>query len=177
MNAIADNTMYKLGQLSRAIWPKGDMPMVLHDVMLKLPATGLGRMIKTPAAKRAAKIPGGDYAVLLARLPADLANPPGGLKLAEQAPYWLGWYHYGAAIGQAAHCGPADLERAGKLLFGERWQSDLARALSVGDRRVREWVAGDRRPSAGVWADIAALLRQRQGESKELLADMMGDEA
>jgi len=28
-------------------------------------------------------------------------------------------------------------------------------ALNVGDQRVREWVAGKRKPLAGIWADIA----------------------
>ena len=69
---------------------------------------------------------------------------------------------------------PADeqLRRAGEALYGSRWQSDLARTLGVGDRRVREWAAGDRRTPPGVWADIASLLRQRQSDISTLLADL-----
>lgn len=51
---------------------------------------------------------------------------------------------------------------AGEVLYGDRWQSALARDVGVGDRRVREWIAGDRRIPPGVWADIAALLRERR---------------
>lgn len=176
MSGVSDDTMYALGQLARAVFPRGDMPPALHDLLLVRPATGLGRLLKTPAAKRAAQRAaegqGGDYPTLLAKLPAGIADPPGGLTIAQQGPYWLGWYHFGAALGQAGKYGAAELERAGRLLYGERWQTDLARALGVGDRRVREWVAGDRRPSAGVWADIAVLLRQRQAEGQALLADL-----
>lgn len=64
------------------------------------------------------------------------------------------------------------LRLVGEALYGSRWQSDLARALGVGDRRVREWVAGDRRIPPGVWADIASLLRDRRGMIDSLLADM-----
>lgn len=64
------------------------------------------------------------------------------------------------------------LVRYGQYLYGSRWQSDLARSLSVGDRRVREWVSGERRPPAGIWVDIAALLRQRQREGISLLIEL-----
>lgn len=64
------------------------------------------------------------------------------------------------------------LARAGQLLYGERWQSELARALNVGDRRVRQWMASERPIPPGIWADIAGLLRQRQGEGLALLREM-----
>lgn len=66
------------------------------------------------------------------------------------------------------------LRRCGEALYGDRWQSDLARALGVGDRRVREWVAGERRMPPGAWADIAALLRQRSQEGLALLRELGG---
>lgn len=64
------------------------------------------------------------------------------------------------------------LRCAGEALYGSRWQSDLARALGVGDRRVREWAAGERRTTLGVWVEIAKLLRQRAAVIAELLADL-----
>lgn len=67
------------------------------------------------------------------------------------------------------------LRRCGETLFGARWQSDLAHALGIGDRRVREWLAGERRIPPGVWQDIAALLRQRQQDGMALLRDMGGE--
>lgn len=66
------------------------------------------------------------------------------------------------------------LAAAGKLLFGSRWQSDLARALGVGDRRVREWLSGTRRIPVGVWPDIANLLHQRQAECAALASEIDG---
>lgn len=64
------------------------------------------------------------------------------------------------------------LRRCGTILYGDRWQSDLARALNVNDRRVRQWIAGERPIPAGIWADIAALLRQRQQEALALLDEL-----
>ncbi|WP_052688432.1 hypothetical protein [Xanthomonas albilineans] len=64
------------------------------------------------------------------------------------------------------------LVRVGHALFGNRWQSDLARALDVDDRRVRQWLSGDRKLQVGVWADIAGLLRQRPQEILALLREI-----
>lgn len=38
---------------------------------------------------------------------------------------------------------PALLREAGEVLYGPRWQSELARALGVTDRTVRRWDAGE----------------------------------
>lgn len=69
---------------------------------------------------------------------------------------------------------PADerLRQAGEALYGSRWQSELARALGVGDRRVREWYAGERRTPPGIWTDIAGLLRDRQQEIEAVLVEL-----
>lgn len=64
------------------------------------------------------------------------------------------------------------LRRAGELLYGDRWQSDLARATGVADRTVRAWAAGERRIPPGVWTDIAGLLRQRQQDGLALLQEL-----
>lgn len=61
------------------------------------------------------------------------------------------------------------LRRYGEALYGERWQSDLARALGINDRRVRQWLTGDRPIPPGVWTDISKLLQQRQQQISELL--------
>lgn len=37
---------------------------------------------------------------------------------------------------------PLELERIGRLLYGDHWQSALARDLAVADRTVRRWLAG-----------------------------------
>jgi len=60
--------------------------------------------------------------------------------------------------------GPADLQKVGKALFGDRWQTDLANALGLSSpRRLRQWMSGERKKiPAGIWVDVCALLRQRQ---------------
>lgn len=169
MDNTTGTTMYTLGLLARAIWPKGDMPPSMMDTALVQPLAGLALMTKHEAARRADKE---QLAYLIDKLPADLANPSGGIKVEDQGPFWMGWYHYMTAMDRAKTWGPEQLARAGTLLFGTRWQSDLARAINVGDRRVREWAAGDARVPPGVWADIAGLLRQRQSEGLALLREM-----
>ena len=59
---------------------------------------------------------------------------------------------------------PADMETAGKALYGREWQSKLAHALGVDPRRVRQWLAGERRPQLGVMLDIIALLEANKIE-------------
>lgn len=61
------------------------------------------------------------------------------------------------------------LAACGEALFGPRWQSDMARLLSVNDRTVRYWVAGTSPVPAGVWRDITAALRAREKRAGELL--------
>lgn len=162
-------TMYTLGQIARAIWPAGDMPEPILDVMLARPASGLALAIKHNAASKA---DAEALAGLMDKLSADLSDPAGGVSQEDQGPFWTGYYHYLAALDRAKQWGPEQLERAGRLLCGDRWQSDLARALGVGDRRVREWMAGDRRVPPGVWVDIAALMRERGGAIQDALRDM-----
>ena len=51
---------------------------------------------------------------------------------------------------------PAILQDVGAALYGERWQSDLGRAVEVTDRTVRRWLAGETEP------DMEVLLPQLQ---------------
>ena len=41
---------------------------------------------------------------------------------------------------------PKMLAAAGPALYGERWQSEIGRALGVTDRTVRRWAAGETAP-------------------------------
>lgn len=59
---------------------------------------------------------------------------------------------------------PADMEAAGKALYGDQWQSNLARSLGVDPRRVRQWLAGERKPQLGVMQDIIELLEVNKAE-------------
>ncbi|MCT8281731.1 helix-turn-helix domain-containing protein [Xanthomonas translucens] len=167
-----ETTMYTLGQIARAVYPQGDIPNAILDTLLTRPAAGLGMLADAAPAHAMRRTPDkhGDYDKLVGSLPADLTNGP--IPVTNQGPFWTGWYHYMTALDRSKKWGPEQLARAGTLLFGDRWQSDLARALGVDDRRVRQWLSGDRKPPAGVWADIAGLLRQRQQEGLALLREM-----
>ena len=64
---------------------------------------------------------------------------------------------------------PADMSAAGRALYGERWQSALAHDLGVDPRRVRQWMAGERKPQPGVMHDIIYLLERNQGTVADTL--------
>jgi hypothetical protein len=53
------------------------------------------------------------------------------------------------------------LTEAGRALYGDRWQSALARDLDISDRTMRRWVAGDDDPPPGVWTDLLRLTQKR----------------
>lgn len=52
------------------------------------------------------------------------------------------------------------LELAGQTLFGQQWQSELARHLSTSPRTVRSWL-GIRGVPAHVWPKITQLCADR----------------
>lgn len=54
---------------------------------------------------------------------------------------------------------PSDLERRGSALYGEDWQSALARRVRVDARTMRRWKAGDREIPA--WLDAFLELLER----------------
>ncbi len=53
------------------------------------------------------------------------------------------------------------LAECGAALYGERWQSPLARDLGVADRTVRRWVAGTSDVPAGLYVDLLRLTQER----------------
>ena len=55
---------------------------------------------------------------------------------------------------------PEQLKQAGELLYGNQWQSDLARALEVDARRVRDWLQERRPIPVGVKTEIIELLKK-----------------
>ena len=72
--------------------------------------------------------------------------------------------------------GVAELRKVGEALFGNRWQTDLARALGLSSpRRVRQWLAGDRSIPVGIWDDLCTLLRQRQMTIDRVLDELDGE--
>jgi hypothetical protein len=57
---------------------------------------------------------------------------------------------------------PKELERRASALYGDRWQSDFARAIDVADRTVRRWIAGEREIPPGVEAELDRLERRHK---------------
>jgi len=54
------------------------------------------------------------------------------------------------------------LIESGKVLYGERWQTDLARDLGLSDaRRIRQWLADERPIPDGIVMDLQRLLMTR----------------
>ena len=57
------------------------------------------------------------------------------------------------------------LEMIGLAIFGEQWQSAIAKKLGVNDRTVRRWAAGDIQIiSKNIFADLERVLVQRQAD-------------
>ena len=53
------------------------------------------------------------------------------------------------------------LRALGFALFGDLWQSPLARELGVADRTVRRWIRSDTAIPADVWPRLAAIADRR----------------
>jgi hypothetical protein len=53
------------------------------------------------------------------------------------------------------------LVECGEALYGQQWQSALARDLGVADRTVRRWVAGTSEVPAGLYVDLLRLTQER----------------
>ncbi len=153
--------MYTVGMICRAIWPDltDKPPLGYFDVLTTRPLSGLGLILKHPSCTKDKTELVMD---LVDRISADLHDPKGGVKSEDQSHFWLGYYHLGMAIDAEKNYGPEELKSAGEALFGDRWQSDLARELDVDSRRVRQWLSGDRSIPAGVWDDIFQILRARE---------------
>jgi len=67
----------------------------------------------------------------------------------------------------------AILAKAGNALYGERWQTDLARDLGLSDgRRIRQWLSGDRPIPENVRSDLEKLLMARKGVIDDVLDDL-----
>ena len=63
------------------------------------------------------------------------------------------------------------LIETGKVLYGDRWQTDLARDLGLSDaRRIRQWLADERPIPDGVVRDLQNILINRQLK----MADVLG---
>ncbi len=63
--------------------------------------------------------------------------------------------------------------RVGVALFGEAWQSEMARTLNVNPRTVRRWANGDiETPHRGIFKELAGIARKRMDVLEALVAEM-----
>jgi hypothetical protein len=71
--------------------------------------------------------------------------------------------------------GPDELAIAGQVLFGDRWQTELSKALGLSDpRRIRQWLSDKEKSNyrgipKGIWEDIFKLLEERGEEIRKTL--------
>jgi hypothetical protein len=63
---------------------------------------------------------------------------------------------------------PDRIGDAGRQLFGERWQTPLANALGVDQRRLRYWLSSDEQPSLDQLHTLIALLDRSAKENRRL---------
>jgi len=68
------------------------------------------------------------------------------------------------------------LEQAGRLLYGDQWQSNLAKSLAIDSRRVRQWVNNDRPISEWVAPELYALMDKNQQDVKRFLNNLSKDD-
>lgn len=53
------------------------------------------------------------------------------------------------------------LRETGEAMYGDQWQSPLARDLGVAVRTVQRWAAGVNAPGDGVYMDLLRLTQER----------------
>lgn len=64
------------------------------------------------------------------------------------------------------------VRRAGEALYGASWQSELARALGVTPRAVRNWMERKNAPRPDVLPKILLILRDRQDKASLLIEEI-----
>jgi hypothetical protein len=64
---------------------------------------------------------------------------------------------------------PDELAAAGRVLYGDRWQTSLALDLQVADRTMRRWLAGEMPVPGGVERELRAILIKRAKEIGEIV--------
>lgn len=67
------------------------------------------------------------------------------------------------------------LRRAGELIYGPRWQTDLARDLDLADRTIRRYAKGAVAVPEDLWPRIADIIRARRAAMDAFLDDLAGE--
>lgn len=176
VNRDSSSPMYRLGRVWALVGSTAEIDgdsEALLDLMLTHPLRGLAAIGKIAAAIAAGDADGSNdlddgIAQILGGI-SDLPNGP--LPVEEQGPFWLGYYHQ--RTGQRLALSVEELQRAGRLLYGDQWQSELSRELGQSStRRMREWI---QRGSVPTWAcaEIYALLMTRSRAAGDLAKELL----
>ena len=163
-NAQLDGAMYALGEATRIICGHEPIPATVLALLPERPLAGLAKLM-------AGKKPGVDEVALTERMARISADLPEHVPTECTGQFWLGYAHYESARLCAKALGKEDLERAGKALYGERWQTDMAKAVGLTDRTIRGYASGSSKIPPGLWADVCKLLRRNSQETKALLSE------
>lgn len=65
-----------------------------------------------------------------------------------------------------------DITAIGNYLYGQRWQSALARDLGINSRTVRRWAAGDSKPSKSAAEAIMELSACQINSDMEVIREI-----
>ena len=163
--------MYRLGRITALVadylYPLR-LSTNIKNRLLSHPLEGLALLIREATGHvrdaRADDMHGG-----ISRLTEGL-ELPSRVNVEETGNFWLGYYHQ--RRGHKMRISGADLERAGIALYGDRWQSALARDLGIIDRRIREYMERGGAPS-WVRAEIFGLLAVKSRATHELAEEML----
>lgn len=69
---------------------------------------------------------------------------------------------------------PDLLRECGEALYGQQWQSALARDLQVADRTVRRWAAGEFGMPPGLAEEVLEVLRRRRKQIGNAIGAVKG---
>lgn len=169
-----DNTspLYRLGRvwaLARSHSPSDFSDSAL-DTALARPLAGLALLQKEIAANVRDEVADDLQEGITQILDGVEEMPAGPIPVENQGAFWVGYYHQ--QHGMRVWMRTDDLRAAGEALYGEQWQSDMARALGIAPRRIREWIERDA-PPRWVRAEIYALLMAKSRETAAMAAELI----
>lgn len=168
MTQVTPEIMRNIGKLVSAVYG-GDVPPNVQNTIIRYPVKGIGLI----ASRKDFDLESEEVGRLINKIPADLEDPKDKMSFDCQGAFWIGYYHYAKLASDVSDYGRQELETLGKVLYGEQWQSNLSRDLGLSSsRRMREWVAGDRKIPIGIWDEISGLLKEKQLKISELLKDI-----